>query len=486
MKLRHSLGVLLLACLSAPAPAQDAAAVVASASRALGIDGVNTVFYYGAGASYSLGQNNNANIPWPRTNLDDYARAIDFNQRTSRATWNTYAVPVTGGAAVLAPQQQNIGAAAPWAQQLEIWTTPWGFVKGAANLGATVKREVVGGKRYQVVSWNTSQKAPGGQSYRVVGYIGADGLIDKVQTWLENPVLGDMLVETEYRHYRDNNGLKYPTEIVQKRAGWPTFDLQVLGAFANSTKATDLLASAGAPPPGAGGPPPGGAAQGPASERLADGVYRIRGAYNSLAVEFADHVLLFEPGPQAEARAQSGIAETRRLFPGKPIRYGVISHHHFDHTGGIAAVAAEGITIVTPEVNKAFLEKALTAPRTLAPDSLSRSGKKPVIEGFAGDKRVFQDATHTVEIHVIKGLPHADGLVVAWLPKEKILAYADMFNFPPAGTVVVKPEVVGTRVFYENIRRLGLDPVSILSIHTMNPDRLATMKDISSSLGISD
>ena len=124
---------------------------------------------------------------------------------------------------------------------------------------------------------------------------------------------------------------------------------------------------------------------------------------------------------------------------------------------------AEGITIVTPEVNKEFITKAFSAPRTLAPDTLAKSGKKPVVEGFKGDKRVFQDATRTVEIHVIKNLPHADGLVVAWLPKEKLLIYADMFNFPPASAPVPDPQVIGTRIFYENIAaaeaRSGEHPV---------------------------
>ena len=149
--------------------------------------------------------------------------------------------------------------------------------------------------------------------------------------------------------------------------------------------------------------------------------------------------MLFEPGPQNEARAQAIIAETKKVIPGKPIRYGVISHHHFDHTSGLPAVVAEGITIVTPEVNRSFLMSALSAPRTLAPDSLSKSGKKPVVEGFTGDKRVFQDGTRTLEVHVIKGLPHADGLVIGYLPKEKILVYADMFNLPPANDPVPNP-----------------------------------------------
>lgn len=482
MNLRRTLCCTLLALACIPAVAQDAKSVIANASKAMGLDGVTSVYYYGAGATYSLGQNNNANIPWPKTPLNDYVRAIDFSVPATRATWATYAVPVTGGAASLNQAQQNITPAQnSWAQQLEIWTTPWGFIKGAEANGATLANRTVGGKRYQVLTWNSPLKSPGGQNYRVVGYL-SNGLVEKVETWLDHPVFGDMPVETEYSFYRDNNGLKYPTEIVQKRAGWPAFDLQVLGAFANPPTLAKLMTSTGGPP--AGGPPPGAAPAPTTSEKLADGVYRIRGAYNSLAVEFADHVLLFEPGPQNEARALAGIAETKRLFPGKPIRYGVPTHHHIDHTGGIAAVAAEGITIVTPEVNKAFFEKALTAPRTLAPDALARSGRKPMVEGFKGDKRVFQDATRTVEIHVIQGLPHADGLVVAWLPKEKLLAYADMFNFPPAATPVPDPPVIGTQVFLKNLERLGLDATSILSIHTMNPDRLVTLQDIRSSLGL--
>jgi glyoxylase-like metal-dependent hydrolase (beta-lactamase superfamily II) len=245
-----------------------------------------------------------------------------------------------------------------------------------------------------------------------------------------------------------------------------------------------------APPAGRGGGPgggraggPGGAPAGPTSEKLAEGVFRINGAYNALAVEFADHIVLFEPGPQNEARAQAIIAETRRIFPNKPIRFGVISHHHIDHTGGLAAVAAEGITIVTPEVNRQFLMTALSTPRTLAPDSLSKSGRQPVVEGFTGDRRVFQDGTRTFEVHVIKGLPHADGLVVGYLPKEKILVYADMFYLPPADAPVPDPPVTGTRVFADNLDRLKLEVDRIMSVHSLNPDRLTSVADIRASLG---
>jgi glyoxylase-like metal-dependent hydrolase (beta-lactamase superfamily II) len=493
MNFRRSLIGALAALMLAPAAlAQNARTIIANAEKAMGTEGVTSVYFYGAGAQYSLGQNNNANGPWPKTPLNDYVRAVDFNAKATRATWVTYASPVTGGPAVLnANGQQRATDSSPWSQQLEMWITPWGFLKGAAANNATASSRSMNGKRYRVLTWSPPQKSPGGASYRMVGYLNSDNLVEKVETWLDHPVFGDMHVEAEYTFYRDNNGFKFPSEMVQKRAGWPVWDLQVLGAWPNPSKIATLMGAAapaggpggpGGPP--AGGPPGGGGAPAITSEQLAPGVFRIKSAYNSLAVEFADHVILFEPGPQNEARALAGIAEVKRLFPNKPIRYGVPTHHHIDHTGGIAAVAAEGIPIFTHEVSRSFYEKALGTSRTLAPDALSKSGRKAKVETFKGTKHVFSDATRTLELHVVTGLPHADGLLIAYLPNEKLLAYADMFNWPAAAQPVPDPPVVGTQVFLRTIERLGLDPSNgILSIHTMNPDRLVKVEEIRASLG---
>lgn len=476
------------------AAAQDAKTIISNASKAMGVDGLNSIHYYGVAQNGNLGQNNNANQPWPMTAANDYVRAIDFTQMTARASWQTYAVPVTGGSAALTAAQQIINGQSPWAQQLDVYMTPWGFLKAAATNDATVKTQTLDGKRYNVVTVTGQAKSPGGQPYKVAGYINRDtNLVDKVQSWLDNEFLGDMLVDADYLYYRDNNGLKYPARIVQKRAGWPTFEMYVLGAHANPANLQALMTPP-PPPSGRGGAVPaaapaggagrGGAAAAPTSEKLAEGVFRINGAYNALAVEMADHIVLFEPGPQNLQRARAVIAETRRIFPTKPIRYGVISHHHLDHTQGLAAVVAEGITIVTPAVNRAYLVSALSTPRTLAPDSLSKSGKKPIVEGFTGDKRVFQDATRTFEIHVIKGLPHADGLVIGWLPKEKLMVYADMFNLPTDATgPVPNPPVVGTQVFAANMDRLNLDSERIMSVHSLNPDRLTSRAELLKSLG---
>ena len=250
----YVMACLLLACLTISA--QDAKSVISTASKAMGIDNVNSVMFYGSGANFTLGQSNNANGPWPRTNLNDYTRAIDFTQSASRATAVTWSAPVTGGAAAQGAFNQNITAANNgWAQQLEIWTTPWGFLKGAAANNATVRTQA--GKK--VITWNTMQKAPSGIAYKVVGYLNDKNLVEKVETWLEHPFFGDMLVESVYTDYRDNNGFKFPGTMVQKRAGWPTFEAQLLGARPNPSNLAELLAPPPAPGRGAGGPAPAGA-----------------------------------------------------------------------------------------------------------------------------------------------------------------------------------------------------------------------------------
>src|SRR5688500_12453946 len=140
----------LIGFVASTAAAQDAKTVIANASKAMGIDGLNSIHYYGVAQNGNLGQNNNANQPWPMANANDYVRVIDFTQPASRATWVNYAVPVTGGAAAQTAGLQNIAPQnMTWAQQLEIWITPWGFLKGAAANNATLRAQTLGGKRYQ-------------------------------------------------------------------------------------------------------------------------------------------------------------------------------------------------------------------------------------------------------------------------------------------------------------------------------------------------
>jgi glyoxylase-like metal-dependent hydrolase (beta-lactamase superfamily II) len=183
-------------------------------------------------------------------------------------------------------------------------------------------------------------------------------------------------------------------------------------------------------PPNRPAGPPGGGGQPPSlnvmSEKLGDGLYRLTtggGSYDSVVVEFKSYVMMLEAG-QSIARATAYIAETKKLFPGKPIRYVMNTHPHSDHTGGLPALVAEGATIITQANNKKFLEDALNTPRTLLDDALAKNPKKAKVETVE-EKRVYTDGTRTVEFYHIYPAPHSNGLIIAYIPKEKIIFQGD-------------------------------------------------------------
>lgn len=484
---------LLFACglMSATALAQDADAVIAEASRTMGVEGLDSITYYGAGTSFALGQAASVNgLPPPRSNLSDYRRTLDFTQPAATTSAVTYAVPVTGGLARFGVFNEvaNASNANSWAQQMQVWLSPWGFLKGAAANDATVATQTANNRSLQVVSWESPIKSPAGVAYKLVGYINDQNLVERVETWLENPIFGDMLVQANYTQYRRNHeGLMFPAMVIESRGGSALYPIQIFGAQGNPPQLAQYLQPITAPNGVELPAPPAPAATSPAppqvgSEKLADGVYRITGGYVAVAVEFSDHILIFEAAGQNETRAQAVMAEAKRVIPGKPIRYAVTSHHHFDHTSGLPAVVAEGATIVTHEINKEFFERALGAPRTLRPDAIATSGKKAVIEGV-GEERVFEDAAHTVELHHIQGLPHAEDMLVMYLPKEKIVVFADMYNVPPANNPVPNPPVIGTIVMMDNLERLGLDFDTLVSVHAPTPDVPITRASVMASLG---
>jgi len=458
-----------------PAAAQDARTVVAAASKAIGVDSLKTVQYSATGMDFALGQAQNPSSPWPKFVNKSYSRAINFEtpaSRVERVRVQGENPPRGGGQQPIVgeqPQNQTIivGADTPWVQQLEIWMLPHGFLRAAAARNATVEAKTVGGKRYQVVSFQGDNKA------KVNGYINDRNLVERVETWIDNPFLGDMLFEAIYSDYKDAGGGQFPMHIVQKQGGYPIFDLTLADVKANA--AVDIR-----PPQGAGGPPP--AANPPAqSEKLGDGVYLITGGYAVIAIDFKDHITLIESG-QNEPRALAVIAEAKRLFPNKPIKYVVNTHSHIDHSGGLRPFVAEGTTIVTHETNKAYLEKVLSQPHTLNPDKAQTAGKKPIVEAV-GEKKVLTDGVHVVELYHQQNFLHHDGMLIVYLPKEKVLLEADGYNPQAANATPPSPASPYTLSLLDNIQRLKLDVQRIVPVHYPADNRVITMAELTRWVG---
>ena len=444
---------------------QDTKTTLDGVSKALGE--VKSLQYSGSGAFFSFGQSFTPGDPWPRFGLKSYTRTIDYETPALRdEVVRAEGDPVARGGGLPIPGGQRLTTAVSgtlaWGQLGEgpvnpapaavgdrlhqLWITPQGLIKAALKYNATVQAQEEGGKKTMTIAFTV----PG--HFKVRAVVDDKNLIEKVESWNTNPVLGDALTETVYSDYKDFGGVRFPTRITQKQGGFPTLDLTISEVRAN---------------PPADIQPPDNVRQASIkvqADKVADGVwYLTGGTHHSVLVEMSDHLVVIE-GPLDDARANAVIAEVKNLVPNKPIKYVVNSHHHFDHAGGLGAFAAEGATIITHDSTKAFLEQSLAAPRTIRPDKLAQSGKKATVEGMP-DKRVLSDATHSVELYRIQDNTHAEGLIMAYLPKEKLLVEADLYTPAPPNTAPPAQPNPASVNLYDNIERLNLAIDQILPLH---------------------
>ncbi len=467
--MRHTLvpTLLLLTLLPGVAPAQDAKAVLDSVAKAMGSAELTSLQYTGSGTNFALGQNAAPGAPWPRFNVKSFKRLVNYSTVSMHdEIVRTQAEPTPrgGGGQPLSGEQRqmffvsgthawnqtgNNMVAAPVAlpeRLQQLWITPHGVIKAAMAHQVTAQTQTAGDRKLTTLAFTV----PG--ALKIQATINERHLVEKVTSWSPHHVLGDMLTETTYTEYKDFGGLQFPTRIVQTQGGFPSLDLTVQEVQANAP--ADITV-------------PDDVRQASIkveANKVAEGVwYLTGGTHHSVVVEMQDHVVVIE-GPQDDARASAVLAETKKLLPSKPIKYVVNTHHHFDHAGGLGAFAADGITIITHDVNKAFLAQSLAAPRTVQPDKLAQSGKQPTVEGMQ-EKRVLSDGTRVLELHVLQGNQHHDGLIVAYLPKEKFLIEADAYtpaapNTPPPA----QPNPFSVNL-HSNLERLKLDVEQILPLH---------------------
>jgi glyoxylase-like metal-dependent hydrolase (beta-lactamase superfamily II) len=489
--------VILMVVMASLAAGQDAKTVIANASRAMGYDQLKSIEYSGSGfEGTALGQAQSATAGWPKFTLKRFSRYIDLNAGASQQTAlrSRPADPsgqlAGGGGLAAVPESEQttvINANASWAQKLDVSLSPPAFLKLASMASnATAKSQSMNGKKYTVVSFAVDAKAPSGVPYTISGYINDQNMVDKIETAVEEPnLIGDMAVEQSFSGYKDFGGVKFPTKIVQKRAGLSWTDLTI----------TDVKANPAAPPPpapaggrGRGGDGAGarGAAPTPppmTTKKLGDGIFMTTGGYRSVAVEFKDHIVLIE-APNNEMTTTNIIAEVKKAIPNKPIKYVVNTHTHFDHSGGLRAAVAEGATIITHESNKPLYEKWFSNHRTLVtPDKLSQSEKKAKFE-YIGEKKVLKDDLNTVELYHLKGVLHAEDMIVAYLPKIKTVVEADAFNaLAPNATA---PQTVNglEKLFAAELDRLKIDYTTIIPIHQpAGGDREIKKADLLKNIG---
>jgi glyoxylase-like metal-dependent hydrolase (beta-lactamase superfamily II) len=495
----------LIAALSpaTASPAQPDA--IKAAAEELGVDSIHTLQITGFGATFSVGQNFSPGAPWPRVTLESFKAAIDYDRTamlqelvremgarmprgggvpftgerrqiqmlSGKYAWDVPepAEPSAGALPASCCTPPEAGGTAPVptpapgsrdACMLTLWATPQGFVKAAIANNATTTKAGDGTE----VSFTLEGK------YKMTGFINARHQVERVRTWIDQSIIGDMLVETEYSGYKDFGAVRFPAHILQKQAGFPALDLNVTSVAANLPVDIAVPDNVRNAPPSA-----------PVSvktQKLAEGVFWITGGtHHSLAIEMNDHIVLVDT-PNGEARALPVIEKAKEVIPGKPIRYVVAMHHHWDHLGGIRTAIDEGATIVTHESNKDFLERAVRAPHTIHPDRLSKSGKALKLRTI-GAEGTLTDGARTIKLYAMTHFDHTDNMLLVYLPQEKILAEADAYTPPETpSTPLIAPKVPYAAALYKNVQRLKLEVRIIAPFHGA---RTADMAEVARQAG---
>ncbi len=462
------------------------AGTLEAAEETLGAANVRSIEYSGTGRWFQFGQAPSPTLPWPPFDVSSFKAAISYDTPSARVemvrkqtlepprvrpapveqrpiqfvsetfAWNlaSPAGAAPGNAPVPQPQP-----AAVEERTMEIWVTPQGFLKAARANNAT-SESADGG--------STVTFSAAGKKY--VGTINARNHVEKVQTWLDTPVLGDTLVETTYSNYRDFGGVTFPGHIVRTQGGHPVLDITVSEVKLNPVVDVSVPAQVKAFTP----PPVQVNVQ-----TLAPGVYYLTGTNaHTIAIDQSDHIVAVE-APTNEARSLAVIAKIKETIPNKPIRYVINSHVHFDHAGGLRTYVDEGATVVTHQMNRPYFEQAWAAPRTLNPDRLAQSKKEAKFETVT-DRLVLTDKNRSIEIHSIANSGHNDAFIMVYLPKEKILIEGDAFTPGPADApppAVPNPYTVNLN---DNLERLKLDVRQIAALHG---PRLVTMTDLRTAIG---
>lgn len=478
-RLPYCLALVTCVLALATVPARAADPVLERAAAAMKANEVKSIRYTSDGIGYTFGQAYLPGNAWPKINIRSLSRSIDYGSASMRDEIEFLRGEALGGGGYphAAPQRniefvsggyawnQIVTAPVPGSRFVagrvhQLWITPHGAVKSALRNNATVRKATRAGRAYDAATYTE----PG--RFMATVFFGERGLVERVESRVPDPVLGDTPVVTVYSDYREFGGVPFPTKVSQSAGGHPVLALTVRDVQPNAPVdivLPDLVK---------------GASERVTADKVADGVWFIAGgSHNSVAIEMKDHVIVVET-PLNDARSVPVLAKVKEVVPGKPIRTVVNSHAHFDHSGGLRAAVAEGATIVTQARNKPYFERAFANPNSIAPDALAASGRKARIE-TVDSKRVITDGARVVELHHVNDSHHSDTFLMVYLPKERLLIEADSFtpgapNSPPPATP--NPNHVN---LVENLERLKLDVERILPLH----GRVVPVTDLYAAVG---
>jgi glyoxylase-like metal-dependent hydrolase (beta-lactamase superfamily II) len=206
---------------------------------------------------------------------------------------------------------------------------------------------------------------------------------------------------------------------------------------------------------------------------LAPGVFHVvGGSHNSLLVEMSDHLVMVD-APVSDAQSLWVVNTARQRFPGKPIRWLVLTHHHMDHAGGVRAILAEGAVLVVGQPAGDHFRRALAAPMTRNPDMKPMDFSQVAILEVPESHVMSDSRGRQVIAYAMHDNPHARGLLMVYVPDAKLGFVTDVWT--PGPPLPDKPNPALMSVV-NTVKRAGIEPARFAGGHGSAADYASLTK----------
>jgi len=434
-----SLAIGVLAVTAACNSASKERQVIADAADAMGgrdkILALKTLTIYGEGDAPNVGQNRMPDDELPDWKVTEFRRTIDLGKQRMRVQQVRTAQFQFANSNVQRQAQgldgeiaYNIGENGKAARasesamrdrRIELLHHPLVIIRALLdNPGMKIT-----GFR-QAGNQNVVELETGRDEHVTLAMDATTKLPTRMTSMSYNANLGDVAIDTAFGDYETVDGVRLPRRLTTKIDRYPQFDVRVTKNVLNDPQAPDLRA----PDSAKGDPvPPNVAPVTVTAEPVAKGIWWLAGSGNhrSVVFEFDDHLLLFE-APLNQTRSKAVIDKARTLSS-KPLTQVIISHHHFDHSGGLRVAVAEGLAVITYKDNIPFFKELLARKHTIVPDELALHPQEPMFIPV-DDSLTLKDNSMEVQLYHLLDNPREGTNLFAYVPKDRILVQADLYD----------------------------------------------------------